>query len=408
MDFKHTTLDNGLNIVAEVNPQAKSLAAGFFVKTGSRDETPEISGVSHFLEHMVFKGTDRRSPLDVNLEFDRMGANYNAFTSEENTVFYGAVLPEFQTRLVDLLGDILRPALREEDFDMEKQVILDEIALYEDQPHFRLYDNTMSQHFAGHPLGNSILGSPQSITDLKCEQMLEYFNRRYSATNVTVTAVGAVDFDAFVEKVREMCNPWQAFDVARDTRPYDGSRQQRIITDDKLARQNFALMHPAPSAQDDNRFAAQLFSSIIGDSTGSRLYYALVDTAIADDAEMHYSTMDHAGGFITFVSCGPEQTHQALSVTRDVLANFAKEGPSDQELQAAKNKIASGATRKGEIPMGRLTAVGFDWVYRGEYIPLQEQIDTLYAVTREDIQAVAARADLDNPTLVALGPKDDL
>ena len=152
MEFKQTQLDNGLTIIAETTASA-SMAAGFFVRTGSRDETPEIAGVSHFLEHMVFKGTERRSAFEVNLAFDEMGAMYNAFTSEENTVYFGAVLPEYQGRLLDLLCDIMRPALREEDFTVEKQVILDEIALYEDQPSFRVYDKLMSAFFEGHPQG---------------------------------------------------------------------------------------------------------------------------------------------------------------------------------------------------------------------------------------------------------------
>ena len=172
------TLDNGLTIVAEVNPNAASMAVGFFVRTGSRDETPEMSGVSHFLEHMIFKGTPRRSAFDVNRDFDRMGANYNAFTSEENTVYFGAVLPEFQTQLLDLLCDILRPALREEDFHLEKNVILDEIALYKDQPRFQVYDNLMDKFFSPHPLGNSILGTDKSIIELSIEQMMSYFERR--------------------------------------------------------------------------------------------------------------------------------------------------------------------------------------------------------------------------------------
>ena len=140
MQFQQTQLDNGLAIIAEVNPSAASMAAGVFVRTGSRDETAEISGVSHFLEHMMFKGTPRRTALDVNREFDEIGANYNAFTSEENTVYFGAVLPAHQTRLLDILGDILRPALRGEDFETEKGVLLDEIARYQDVPGFRLYE----------------------------------------------------------------------------------------------------------------------------------------------------------------------------------------------------------------------------------------------------------------------------
>jgi predicted Zn-dependent peptidase len=131
MEFRKETLDNGLTVIGEINKSAKSAAVGFFVRTGSRDETKQINGVSHFLEHMLFKGTEKLSTFEVNEAFDRTGAQFNAFTSEENTVFYASVLPEFQGRITDLLADILRPSLRAEDFDMEKKVILDEIARYD-------------------------------------------------------------------------------------------------------------------------------------------------------------------------------------------------------------------------------------------------------------------------------------
>src|SRR5439155_16710406 len=129
--FHHQTLPNGLQIIAETSPSARSMALGFFVRTGSRDETSEVSGVSHFLEHMVFKGTPNRTALDVNRDFDRIGAHYNAFTSEENTVFYAAILPEYLPDTVDILADILRPSLRTDDFDMEKNVIIEESGLNE-------------------------------------------------------------------------------------------------------------------------------------------------------------------------------------------------------------------------------------------------------------------------------------
>src|SRR5688572_7335543 len=163
MPFHTHTLPNGLQLVGETIPSARSAAVGFFVKTGSRDETPEVAGVSHFLEHMVFKGTPRRTALDVNCDFDRIGANYNAFTSEENTVFYAAVLPEYVPQAVDILADILRPSLRGEDFEGEKKVILEEIAMYEDQPMWCAYDHAKKAYFADHPLGNSVLGSVASI-----------------------------------------------------------------------------------------------------------------------------------------------------------------------------------------------------------------------------------------------------
>src|SRR3712207_2686698 len=171
MRYDRHTLANGLEIVGEHNPAAKSMALGFFTRTGSRDETPEVSGVSHFLEHMMFKGSERRSAEDVDREFDEMGARYNAFTSEENTVYFGAVLPEFQSRLVDLLADMLRPSLRQDDFDTEKKVILEEIAMYKDRPHFTVYELARATYHHGHPLGNSVLGSTESIGALDRDQM---------------------------------------------------------------------------------------------------------------------------------------------------------------------------------------------------------------------------------------------
>ncbi|MFA6135586.1 MAG: pitrilysin family protein [Phycisphaerae bacterium] len=408
MDFKQTVLDNGLTIIAEVNPDNVSMAAGFFVRTGSRDETPSVAGVSHFLEHMVFKGTARRSPFDVNREFDEMGAEYNAFTSEENTVFYGAVLREFQSRLVDLLADILRPSLRGEDFDMEKNVILDEIARYEDQPSYRVYEKLMAEHFRGHPLGNSVLGTTESIKALQLGDMKDYFNRRYSPGNVTVVAVGNLDWPALVDKVAQCCSHWKHFDVARDL-PAAPRRLGRLpIVDTRINREHIGLMSPAPTSQDPQRFAARLASTVVGDHNGSRLFYALVEPAIADEASLAYDGLDGAGAFLTFISTDPDRAAQSLRIAHDVLRRFQDEGPSDIELQAAKNKIASSATLKGELPMGRLTTVGFDWVYRKEYVPLAAQIDKLLAVSAADVLDVARKYDMTATTIVALGPAEEI
>src|SRR5271155_5499796 len=188
MPFHRQVLPNGLQIIGETNPANRSVALGFFVRTGSRDETPEVCGVTHFLEHMVFKGTPRRTAFDVNRDFDRIGADYNAFTSEENTVYHAAVLPEYLPQAIDILADILRPSLRVEDFDMEKKVILEEIGMYEDQPGYSAYDNGRKLHFGDHKLGNSVLGSVESISALSRDQMAAYFARRYVAPNVTVAA----------------------------------------------------------------------------------------------------------------------------------------------------------------------------------------------------------------------------
>ena len=408
MEFRQAQLDNGLTVIAEINPSAASMAAGFFVRTGSRDETPSVAGVSHFLEHMMFKGTARRSAFDVNRDFDRMGAHYNAFTSEENTVYYASVLPEFQTQVLDLLGDILRPALRQDDFDMEKNVILDEIARYEDQPRYRAYEKLMASFFAGHPLGNSVLGTPDSIRALTRDHMQDYFDRRYSPTNVVVVGVGNLDFDAFVEKAAQMCSHWTPYDAPRAVAPCLGSARREAIRDEKLTRQVVGLMSPAPASQSPQRFAAHLLSAILGDDSGSRLYYALIEPALADEASMSYDPMDGAGGFITFLSCDPKRAAQVAAIAREEYRKFLDDGATEKELVAAKNKIAASATLKGELPMGRLTAVGFDWVYRRQYVPLKEQVAQLFAVTRDEALTLARQCDILSLTTLTLGPLETL
>ncbi len=408
MQFKQQTLPNGLTIIAEVNPSAASMAAGFFVRTGSRDESPTlpISGVSHFLEHMMFKGTDRRSPFDINREFDEMGAAYNAFTSEENTVYFGAVLPEFQNRVLDLLADMMRPALREDDFQTEKKVILEEIALYQDRPQFRLYEKIMASHFGEHPLSHSVLGTPESIQALKRDDMLDYFNRRYSPGNVTLVATGNLDWDALVDKASSSCGHWKAYSVSRDTPESLGTRQSDAIVDAKLLRQHIGTMSAGPGAQDERRYAACVLTTILGDVVGSRLFYALVEPAIAEEASCTYEPLDGTGIFVTFISADPDRASEAVKIARDEYDKFMVDGPTDQEMDAARNKIASAATIKGELPMGRLTALGFDWVYRQEYKPLADHIERIFAVTSEQVHELAKQCDLNATTTLTLGPNE--
>src|SRR5438876_6890129 len=190
LTFQHKQLANGLDVIAEINPDAHSAAFGLFVKTGARDESPEINGVSHFLEHMMFKGSTKYTWEDVNRIFDEIGARYNAFTSQEMTAYYANVLPEFTEKAIEHLSHLLRPALRDSDFDTEKKVILEEIAMYLDDPGHRLYEKLMETHFGNHPLSLSVLGSADSIKKLQRDAMAGYFQRRYGPGNMVVAVTG--------------------------------------------------------------------------------------------------------------------------------------------------------------------------------------------------------------------------
>src|SRR3954468_3610656 len=219
LTFHHKQLPNGLDIVAEVNPDSHSFAAGLFVKTGSRDEQADVNGVSHFLEHMMFKGSTKYTWEDVNRIFDEMGARYNAFTSQEMTAYYANVLPEFTEKSVEHLSHLLRPAIRNEDFETEKKVILEEIAMYLDDPGHRLYEKLMEAHFGNHPLSMSVLGSAESIQKLQRDQMANYFTARYGPGNMVLSVTGLLDFDEIVGLAEKYMGTWPHVDAPRQQPP---------------------------------------------------------------------------------------------------------------------------------------------------------------------------------------------
>lgn len=408
MRFRTITLENGLTILAEENPSALSMAAGYFVRTGSRDEPPELGGVSHFLEHMLFKGTRRRTADDVNREFDEIGADYNAFTGEEYTVYYGAVLPEHQTRLLDLLTDMMRPALRPEDFEMEKKVILEEIALYRDRPQFTVVDEARATYYRNHPLGQSVLGTEQTIGALTRDQMYAYWERRYAPNNLILALTGDVHWEELLRRVRHDTRGWQPADCPRAAPPFEPQPAVRVIRNDRVARAHLAFVAPGLPAQSEERRAADILADIVGGGEGSRLYWELVDPGLADSVRLSHDEEDGYGAFFGYASCDPDRAQGVADRIRTVLQRVAEEGCREDEVERSRRKAASALVLHDETPRGRLFHVGFDWQYRREYRPLNEVIDRYLAVTAEQVSALARKLAFRPLTLVALGPIDHL
>ncbi|RYX82269.1 insulinase family protein [bacterium] len=404
---KHT-LANGLTIVGEYNPEALSLAMGFFVQTGARDESSEVSGVSHFLEHMMFKGTDKRTAEDVNRQFDEMGARYNAFTSNEETVYYGAVLPQFQDGLLDLLADMMRPALRDSDFDMEKNVILEEIAMYQDRPTFRVFELGRESYFGTHALGNSVLGSSQSIADLKRDQMHEYFGRRYAANNMTLVMVGNYNWEEAIAQTERLCSNWNTADSPRETAPFQPQPNVIVSESDKFNRAHIALFAPGFAAQDPNRLAAGIACEVIGSGEGSRLYWALVHEGLAEAAQIGHDSNDGAGSFNGYILVDPARAQEALNVFRSTVAKACADGLTIEEVERAKRRFASAMTLSAETPMGRLRPVGMDWMLRRQQRTPEVALRELLAVTPEQVNEVLRSQPFERATVVALGPIKEL
>ncbi len=390
--FRTHTLANGLTLLGEVNSANVSSAIGFFVKTGARDEVPVESGVSHFLEHMMFKGTPTRSALEINMQLGSLGAQANAFTSEENTVYYAVVIPEKFEEMQVLLSDMLRPALDSGEFDTEKNVILEEIALYQDRPHFYLFENAFEDYFKGHTAGNSVLGSHASVSALSRDAMKSYFDRRYSPANIALVATGNFDWDGFVTRAEKLCGLWKNFSVTRNTPRHPGKTGVTQFRRKNLSHAHAILISPGCSAQDPDRYALSILSVILGDSSGSRMYWDLIDKGLADSASIDSDERDGTGCFLAYVSTSPDRLDEVVKIARTILAsplNF-----TDGDLERAKSKVVSRIVLDGELPMGRLMALGMEWNYRRETTPLSEIVRRVRALSRRDVESALSKYPL--------------
>lgn len=404
MPFHQTTLPNGLTILAELHPQMHSTAAGFFVRAGSRDESDEVSGVSHFLEHMAFKGAGDRTADDVNRLFDDIGASYNASTSEETTLYYAAVLPEYLRTAFDLLSGLMRPDLRTEDFDLEKQVILEEIGMYDDMPGFVAYEKLMGTHFAGHPLSRSILGSNESITALTADQMRSYHVERYGAGNIFLAVAGNSSWDEILDLANEFCADWAGQKPARDTTEACPTSGSEFVVRDDQQLETISQAAAAPPAASAMRYSAELVACAIGDDSGSRLYWDLVDTGTAESAELSFNDYDGSGLWMTYYGGLPDRTSTCLGRIEAIYANVNRDGLTDDELERAKTKLSSRVVLQSERPMGRLSAVAGNWMARGEYHTIDEELAAIDAVTKADIGELLEHYPLGQTTTVGVGP----
>jgi predicted Zn-dependent peptidase len=411
--FLHERLPNGLDVVAETSDAAVSTSVGIFVGTGARDERPGIEGVSHFLEHMVFKGTLGLSADDINRGFDRLGASANAFTSEEETVYHAAVLPRYQDEAIDLLAQMMRPALRDDDFVTEKKVILEEIRMDDDQPPFGADDRCRAAFFGPHPLAGSVLGTVESIQSLGAQAMRDYYRRRYTLGRMVVAASGAVDFPSLVESAKKLCAAWEADgDTEEVGRPRGVSPRaavtpghQRIVRPASL--EYVVRMTAGPDEHHPDRWAAWLLTTIVGDGTGSRLYWSLVDSGLAEQAMLGHHDFLDAGLFMTHLSCEPEDTDDLIEQILEVYAATMRDGITPRELERARNQVAGRVALAGERPRRRLFDLGLEWLHHRRERSVADTLASIEAVTLDDIHRVLAEWPLDAPSATVLaGPAE--
>ncbi|MEE2641816.1 MAG: pitrilysin family protein [Planctomycetota bacterium] len=404
MEFQQHRLDNGLQVIAEINPRAYSTSVGFFVSAGARDEDSQIAGVSHFLEHMAFKGTPNRTAEEVNRELDEMGSHSNARTGEERTIYHSTVLPEFQDRAVELLADILRPSLRTDDFEMEKKVICEEIMMYDDQPPFGGHEKIMASYFGDHALGQSILGTVETVSSLTPEQMKSYFEQRYSPGNIALVAAGRVDFQGLLRVAEQCCGHWPAVDAPRKLESAEPRLEFNCVEKETAAQQYLIQLCPGPATEEEDRYATRVLTSIFGDDSGSRLYWEFVDSGQAEYAGMGAYEYEKAGILLTFLCGNPETAEKNLERLVQMQKELLEGGVTESELELAKAKISSGIILGSERPENRMFAVGGNWLSRQEYKTVREVADCYDRLSVADLNRVVEKYPLHPSNTLAIGP----
>ncbi|MEY4533766.1 MAG: Protease 3 precursor [Planctomycetota bacterium] len=386
-------LANGLTIIAEVDPAAHTMAAGYFVRTGGRDEPTALMGVSHFLEHMMFKGSASVQAQDVNRRFDDIGAEHNAFTTIDMTAYHAHVLPDRQDQAIALLSDLLRPALRDSDFDEERKVILEEIAMYDDNPFWPLYERASEAFHGDNPLGHRVLGTPESIKAMDVQGMRDYFRARYSPDNTVLAVAGRVDLDAAI-RVAEAELGHVPPQSPRDLRTPSGHRRTDFTIESAKATRHYLLgLAPGPSARDEDRYAFMVLCQVLSDADSGRLHWALVEPGLADSADVSLDMHDDCGDVLVSATCDPEDGAEVESILVRELERIA-EGAADDELAAVRAKVATMVTLAGERPSGRMRRLGGNWAHGLPYRSLAEELRQIESVTAADTRRVAQRFPL--------------
>ncbi len=403
--FDQYVLPNGLQLLGQHMEDVQSVSACFYVRTGGRDEVPALSGVSHFLEHMTFKGTATRGYEDINREFESMGAENNAGTGHEFTYFYAKVLGEYTPRLIDLLADMMRPRLDAGDFSQERSVILEEIARYEDQPQSKLFNYLMKHYYEPSGLSRPVLGTIDTISAMTVEQMREYWRRRYGANNMIFAIAGKYDWDAIRSRVETLCSGWFTGEVVRDPIAAAPETALYVYERPELQQQLVAIGFPGVSYSDPDRYAAEVLGTVLGDSAGSRLYWQVQETGLAESVGGDYFALDGTGMLFVSASLQAAKTKRALEAIRSVVDSLQHGAVGDDELRRAKTKLLSRLVMSGESTNSRMLSLCGSWVSLGRLETLEEEAAQIDAVTLEDIYRLRERVPLDaHQVTVTLGP----
>jgi predicted Zn-dependent peptidase len=415
---RRTVLPNGLRVLTEAIPAMRSVSFGVWVGVGSRDETAQLGGVSHFLEHLLYKGTRRRTALDISAAVEAVGGETNAFTTKEYTCYYARVLDADLPLAIDVVCDlVIDSVLAEADVETERGVILEEIAMHDDEPGDEVHDVFAEAVFGDHPLGRTISGTPTTIAPMSRRQILSFYHRRYVPPSIVVAAAGNLDHANVVKLVKRALarsDRLAAHDRPRRHRPTGGKaaprpRPARAIVRDKDTEQAHVVLGcPAIAREDERRFALGVLNNAVGGGMSSRLFQEIREKrGLAYSVYSYTAQFADAGVFAVYAGCAPGKVDEVLALTRDELAAVAGRGISDEEVARGKGMLRGSLVLGLEDTGSRMTRLGKGELLYREMLGVDDLLARVEAVTPAQVREVAREILTAPMSLAVIGPFAD-
>ena len=390
-EHRSTRLDSGVRVVTEPVPGVRSVALGFWIATGSVVERDEEAGISHLLEHMLFRGTERYGSEEIDQIFDAMGAEINAGTDKEATSLYTRVLDRHLERAFDVMGDMIwHPRFGE--LEAEREVVLEEIAMYEDDPQDRVFDVLGKAVFGSHPLGRPVIGTPQVIAAATREQLTAFHAARYRPESVVIAAAGSLDHDMLVEMARASDAQRPDGEAAPDGRAGAPARFERSVEflQKDTEQYHVCLGGPGISRHDERRFALRVLEGVLGGTSSSRLFQEIRERrGLAYTVFCFSNLYAHTGEVGIYVGTRPENLGEAIEVLARELARSVRDPASEEELLRSRENLKGRVVLAMESTGARMSRLGTSIMNELPILSVDETIERIDAVQLEDVAKLA-------------------
>jgi predicted Zn-dependent peptidase len=405
MHYQLTTLPNGLRVITQDMPSVHSATIGAWVDTGSRDETAVEAGASHFLEHLLFKGSDALDAHQIAEGFDAIGARHNAFTSKEYTVFWAKVRDADLGFAVEVLSEMLqRPAFRQDEIDSERHVVLEEINMNEDDPTDVAHELFIRKLWSGHPLAPPILGTRDSINAMTRDVIRDYWQRRYTPHTVVIAASGRIDHDALVDQIGDRFGDWEGGDTTRPVVTVPAAQGVAVRTKD-TEQAHLVLGGPGLKRDDEGRWAADVVDHVLGGGMSSRLFREVREQrGLAYAVHSFRIPFLETGANAIYVGTTPSQAPEVLKLIRAECDKLVSKGLTDEELERAKGHVKGSLALSLEDSNSRMSRMGRNELVGMTHYSVDEVVEKIEAVTAQDTIDIAAEMYSGPFVLGAVGP----